>query len=184
MKSDQDSLRNKKIDWIANRICAISFAFRTMRLLETLIHELGHALAATNLYKNARVFIEIYPFEGGTTSYSISHLNSLGCIIGKTQARFFTTISGPLLSLVFSSILLKASTQIKKDTPQLSYYLESSALMNFYTNANYAFSALKAPLELSHDFVYLSAVGIHPLVATIIIIAIPIFILKTGSMNT
>ena len=50
-----------------------------------LIHEIGHALTASLFFKTDWLKIEIYPFNGGDTSFSFEWLTKLGEWLGKND---------------------------------------------------------------------------------------------------
>ncbi len=53
-----------------------------------LIHEIGHALTASLFFKVDWLKIEIYPFQGGATSFKIIGLTRLGKWIGQDRPIF------------------------------------------------------------------------------------------------
>jgi hypothetical protein len=160
-----------------SHIAPISFAIGTALNAQTLIHESGHALAAKILYQGANPEITLFPFKGGVTHFFPEKLSALGAKLGKNKSIAWVTAAGPLASLAVSSAALATSLLIKDNHPKISNYLATSAIYDFIIHATYACSALfTSPTELSHDFVRLSHFGIHPLAATVAIIALPILI--------
>lgn len=176
-------------DWMAS----FSFAHFTGYNIQSLLHETGHAATAFMLYKNPRPMIELYPFEGGTTQYSKTQLSWFGKKISPPNRTFLLTVSGAGLTLLISSWLLALGVYLRKKHPNLSRYLISWGVLDFFQHATYAYSALKTPQwALNHDFVRLRVFGIHPLAATITLICLPILIVlgvsrldcPSGSLET
>lgn len=140
-------------------------------------HEIGHAIGSWLVYKHASPNITIYPFRGGFTLFNRMSLSAFGKTLGKVGSVFFTTILGPALSLLISSSLLTIGISLFKTNRQLSKYLISCSSIDFLNHANYAYSALRTnPSDLSHDFVRLWQLGLHPIVSFSFIVAIPILI--------
>lgn len=162
---------------VAFAIAPWNFAVFTAMHGQTLIHEAGHALMASAVYKNANSQIQIFPFIGGSTSFNPSELSAFGKKWGASRSLMLVTAAGPLLSLAVSSISLASSFFIKDKHPRVAKYMQAAAIQDFATHATYAFSALyTSKTKLSHDFVRLATYGIHPLAATAAIIAVPILI--------
>ncbi|MGB7978100.1 MAG: hypothetical protein WCF19_02940 [Chlamydiales bacterium] len=175
------ALPKTPFEWIGSLsewMTGLNFAVLTGYNAQHLIHESGHAMASMLMYKKAQPWIQIYPFTGGLTEFSKTGLTALGKKLGSSAVTCLMVASGPGLTLLLSAILLSIGLSIKEQYPQLGKTLISWALIDFLGHAHYAYSALKAdPWNLSHDFVHLSIFGLHPMTATIGIIAIPIVIL-------
>jgi hypothetical protein len=155
-----------------------AFAIGTATHVSTFIHESGHALAARAVYRNANPTIQIFPFTGGRTTFNPNELSSFGKKLGETRSIALVTAAGPLLSLTVSLAALAASLFMRKSHPETSRYLETAALSDFLTHAFYALSALWTPrAHLSHDFVRLATLGLHPLAAAAAIAAAPILLI-------
>lgn len=156
---------------------AFNFSWGTGIYKQTIIHELGHALGALAVYRNARPKITLLPFFGGNTRFFPQHLSAWGRKLGPEKALAVVTAAGPGLTLIASSLELSAGILNYEKHPKLSRYLMIMAAFDFFWHANYALSALNAPMNiLSHDFVRLRLYGLNPVVAAIGIIAIPILI--------
>lgn len=168
---------DKKMESQANFATASCFAIGTSTNISMLIHETGHALAATAIYRNACPRVEILPFTRGITRFNTGELSRLGQKMGAKRAIGFVTAAGPLFSLSVSLIALAASFFLDKSHPKTAFFLQISAISDFATHFFYALSALwTPPTLLSHDFIRLSLLGIHPLAAATFIIAVPIFL--------
>lgn len=161
-------------EWITGTNFAMLTGFNT----QMLIHETGHTLASLFSYRNPRPQIQIHPFMGGTTQFYKTSLTAFGKKIGPVATTCFVIASGPAFTLLISSVILAIGVAIKERYPQFGKYLICWGMIDFINHANYAFSALRADpaKSFSHDFVHLSIFGLHPIVATIGIIAIPIVI--------
>ncbi len=158
-------------------ITGSNFALFTGYNAQTLVHETGHALAALLIYKRPRPLIEIYPFIGGITQFYKTSLSDFGKKIGPAASTCLVVASGPGLTLLISSVLLAVGVALREKYPQLSKYLIAWSILDFVNHAFYAYTALHAePWNLSHDFVHLSIFGLHPVTATVGLIAIPIVI--------
>ncbi len=139
-----------------------------------LIHEGGHALAASLLYKNAQARVVIdFPFEG-STSFINRGLSVIGSSLGSSGAKILVAAAGPLAIVSTVSVVILVAMRIHKSHPKLSKYLYFSSLFSLIYNVRYALSALIVSVAvLDHDFVQLSNHGIHPLVAAGAMLAIP-----------
>ncbi len=169
----------KRISGICSVLAPSGFVFGTAANGQALVHEAGHALAASAVYKG-RPKIELIPFVEGVTSYVPEPMTRFGGKLGAQRSLTLVTVSGALLSLSVSSLVLSTSLLIKEKHPTTSQYLLAISLHDFLMHSSYALSALFTPsTKLSHDFVRLSTYGIHPLVAMISILTLPILI-STG----
>jgi hypothetical protein len=155
-----------------------NFAFLDSATRDVLVHEFGHAACSTLLYKNSSLSITLLPFLGGVTSYTPEALRSLGKLVGENAAGILVSLAGPLATLLFTSTALIISHLIKENHPQLHEYMNTSILLSVVQQLLYALSALETSgEELSHDFVYLWAIGgIHPLLCAAFICLIPLVI--------
>lgn len=173
------SIENRE-DGISNMLSwgtAFNFSWGTGIYKQTIIHELGHALGALAMYRNARPKITLLPFFGGNTHFFPQHLSTWGRKLGAERALAVVTAAGPGLTLLASSLELSAGILNFDKHPKLSRYLIVMAAFDFFWHANYAISALTAPPHiLSHDFVRLRLYGFNPVAAAIGIIAIPLLI--------
>lgn len=141
-----------------------------------LLHETGHALAV-KAFGGTLEKIEVRPFLGGSTFFLLEKANWLRRKLGDTHTLACITMAGPSFAVALSSIGLAASFLTEKTHPHFSEYLYSASLYNFWNHGVYALSALHTPSSrLTHDFVRLAIYGIHPIAATVAILAIPILI--------
>lgn len=169
--------------WVAvfDWCLSLNFALCTGVNCQALIHESGHAAAATLVYKKPGVSIALMPFSWGCTKYR-NGLNPLGEKMGALAASFFVIASGPSLALLVSSALLTTGLAIKKNLPQFGKYLITWALVDFAGHARYACSGMRGTQPM-HDFVRLSRLGLHPIVAIVGMIAVPILIIGIINKN-
>lgn len=144
---------------------------------QIVIHESGHALASLLIYRRPRPLIEVFPFVGGSTQFYKTGLTPLGKKLGAAASTCFVIASGPAMTLFVSSALLTIGIAFLDTYPQFGKYLISWSLVDFLNHAVYAYSAMGAEQwNLSHDFVHLSIFGLHPVAASVGILAIPIVI--------
>jgi len=170
---DQLEKLQNACEWITGSNFALLTGFNT----QMLVHETGHTLATLLSYKSPRPMIEIFPFMGGITKYYKTSLTAFGRKIGPVATTCFVIASGPAFTLLISAAILAIGVAMKDRYPQFSKYLIAWGVLDFANHANYAYSALRAnPSNFSHDFVHLSIFGLHPIVATVGIIAIPILV--------
>ena len=121
--------------------------------------------------------IEIHPFALGQTQFCKTALSPFGQKLGAATSTCFIIASGPALTLFISSILLAIGVAILESHPQFGKYLIAWAGVDFINHAVYAYSALGTESwRLNHDFVHLGIFGLHPMVATVGIVTIPIII--------
>lgn len=143
------------------------------------IHESGHALAASALFKNAQPLIEIDPFNGGATSYAISYgLTRWGNFLGQRQAMLVIAAAGLIASTIFALFEFGLAHKLQHSYPLLSQYLNLHGISQILNEVIYGLTAFFADkIELGHDFIYLWQMGeIHPLIPIALIIAIPLFL--------
>lgn len=141
---------------------------------QVLFHEAGHYAAANLFYKNANATIEIFEGGGGVTRYFVRDLTPIGKLVGKEMARGLTALAGPAASLLTILADLSASHYFRHSNPELSNQLLVMAFINTLSISLYALSTFEDH-QPGHDFHNIwKFLGIHPLAATIGIIAIPI----------
>lgn len=179
-----DKLRNSAaaffcdfVEWIA----PINFSALNTTTRDVLVHEVGHAAAASVLYTKPRPKIEIFPFNGGVTRFFITPLTKIGVYFGDRNARLIVAGAGPATAVFASTIDFGIAHQCRKSNPRLSRYLNIMAGMNLFNHLAYAYSALSAVSKKipGHDFVVLWGGGIHPYISMTTMIALPL-IVKTG----
>ncbi|WP_059061190.1 hypothetical protein [Candidatus Protochlamydia naegleriophila] len=162
-------------------MCPISFSILESMTTSVVIHEAGHALAATAVYNNSHASIEIFPFLGGVTRYYEGALTKFGEHLGPRASRLFVNAAGPLAGILAASCEIGLSHYVKEDHPQLSLYLLSMGVMTVAQHVMYALSALSQELPSpGHDFVGLWKVGgIHPLTSVVCMLALPLLVKTT-----
>lgn len=166
----------KQIQAAADYLCPMMFAYLTAWNGQILIHEAGHAMGAVWMFQNANPQITITPCFGGVTRFSTTELTAWGERVGKENALLITSLMGPAVSLLVSSIALAVGFAVRGKFPELSSYLVSVAMGDFYTHALYAISAIPTRGGVTHDFIRLKSYGMDPLISAIVILAIPILI--------
>ena len=139
------------------------------------IHEGGHYLAASLLFRGSRPRITLnHPFLGGSTAFSTYRLTPLGSLFGNHSSRLIIAAAGVAAELAVSIVEMGIDHFQSGKRPQLCKYLYASAIATITNAALYALSALLNPDPSSgHDFAQLAAGGIHPLLATAVILAVP-----------
>ena len=160
------------------RMMGWNFAFLDSGTRDILTHEFGHAFFSSLFYKNRSLSVSLFPFMGGVTNYFPEALTFVGSLVGENAAELIVSAAGPLTTLFFSLLTLTIAHFVKESHPQLNQYLNACTLLSLTQQIFYALSALGTPLEeLSHDFVYLWAMGgIHPLAACLFICLVPLII--------
>lgn len=159
---------------ILNLASSLTFTLLDLRTRWILVHEGGHFLAAHLVYQNARPSIEIFPLKSeGATKHFPGALSKIGNIFGKTNSDLFVTIGGPLAGSLLALTDLGIAHYVKDSHRELRSYLITTAIANVAGHAIYAISALWMN-KPGHDFVKIWKVGgIHPITATVAIIALP-----------
>lgn len=144
---------------------------------DLLVHEGGHALAASLLIKNSGARVSITPHQGGSTSYRLGALTNIGEFFGRAKSKLIIAAAGPALAVVTSTVGLGISLAVRKSHPELSRYLKVSAIVSIAEHALYALSAFwTSATQKGHDFLQLMAGGVHPAVSVVSIIALPIIV--------
>ncbi len=166
----------------ANWITALNTGVGSLYNPQILTHELGHFLAYKALLDKSDATICLNPYAGGFTKTLVSKPSLLGQKIGAHRIQAIGAAAGPLLSLSVSAVQLKIGLKNLRRSPEVARVLICAAFINFLYHAYYALSALWTnPRCLCHDFVMLQTVGLHPLFATIAILAVPLFIAHEGT---
>jgi len=162
---------------LANWTTALNIAIGSLFNPQILTHEAGHFLAYQALLDKSNPTICLDSFAGGFTKILVSKPSALGHKVGAHRIQAIGAAAGPALSLASSAVQLKIGLKIYGRSPELARVLICASLINFLYHAQYALSALWTnPRNLCHDFVMLSTIGLHPLLATIAILAIPLLI--------
>lgn len=162
------------MEWTA----PLSFVAGSGHNAQILIHEGGHALAASLVYTNARPTVKIIPPLGGWTEYyPHSGLTALGNKLGAKGSEFLVVASGPRTTLCLSAAAYASGLLLRQKHSTLSKYLMTWGAFDFINHIFYAFTAFfTSPANRSHDFVHLSLLGLHPTIAIARMIAIPVLL--------
>ncbi len=162
---------------------SLGFASLTGYNAQSLIHESGHALAAKAVYSPANPRIEIFPYQGAVTHFSAKKLTPLGKFLGISKSALFVSAFGPGLSLLVSSIWLSLGMAWRKKHPALAMHLTAYGVFDFISHGAYAASTYwSCPKDLSHDFVHLAHLGVHPMRAIAGMAAVPLLIAVNGAI--
>lgn len=155
-------------------LAPFSFTALDTTTRNVLVHEGGHALAANLVYKGANPRIEVFPMEGGVTSYFPRLLSNFGKHLGWKNADLLVSAAGSGAAVLSAAGGLVLATHIRETHPQLHSYLVALSIASIVQHVLYALSALWAPSKsLGHDFVALWRHGIHPIVSAISLVALP-----------
>lgn len=103
----------------------VSFGFaKTAATIGLIIlHECGHALAATLLFKNAKPEIKINPF-GGSCTYNSTTLSSLGNSFGMEGSISLVASAGPITEI----ISMLAITKLSNSSEQVAQWMALKAI--------------------------------------------------------
>lgn len=158
-------------------LCPLSFGVLDVTTRQVLVHEAGHAIAASIVYNNPRPSIEIKPFEGGVTRYYPKELSAAGTAMGANASRMVVAAAGPFFGIALATADLVLAHKVRKSHPMLRKYLIISAVMNIGQHVFYALSSFWTTTNTSgHDFLKLASGGFHPAAAVATMIAIPLII--------
>lgn len=164
---------------------SLGFAALTGYNAQSLIHETGHALAAKAVYSPANPRIEIFPYQGAVTHFTAKKLTPLGKFLGVSKSALFVSAFGPGLSLLVSSICMGLGMAWRKKYPGLAMHLTAYGVFDFVSHGAYAASTYWSnPKDLSHDFVHLAHLGVHPMRAIAGMAAVPLLIALNGAILT
>lgn len=157
-------------------LAPLNFSILANSTTDTLIHEGGHALAASALYQNPKPKIEILPFKGGVTSWYMTPLSKLGEFFGAKNSRLIVSAAGPAAGILASTVELGIAHSCRKKHPRLSRYLNVMAIVNIAQHVLYAASAFAVKNAPGHDFVFLWLGGIHPVASIVTMVALPLIV--------
>ncbi len=162
---------SETLQWIV----PFNFALLFNATAGVLVHERGHAFAASLVYSNPQPRISIqYLFEGSTTFINRG-LSAIGKSLGADKAKLLVVAAGPAAAVSMASMAILSATGIQKSNTTPSKYLYFSSFFALVYHAKYALSALTASRnDLDHDFVQLWRGGIHPIVAAGAMVALPL----------
>jgi hypothetical protein len=159
----------------AEYLCPLSFSILDSTTRDVLIHEGGHALAATLLFKGANPSITINPLEGGVTRYYQRGLTSLGEMLGTQKADFIISAAGTAASLGYSLLNIILADRLAESHPQLSKYLLVMGITSILNSIIYAASALFTAFP-GHDFAALWRGGLHPVASIAMMVLLPLIV--------
>lgn len=134
--------------------------------ISLLIHESGHAVLAALLFRKAEPKIQIFPFQGGTTSYTVSFgLTLTGQWIGQDLADTLVTAGGFAASCAFIQVASILPKKISLPV-NIQRLFKFAALSQLFFEVIYATKAwLIDQKKLENDFTKLWITqGIHPVV--------------------
>ncbi len=169
--------RNETVISFLQYLAPISFSVLDLTTRDVLVHEGGHALAATLLYASEHSpTVEVMPLEGGATTYFNQTLTPLGNAIGEKASGLIVSAAGAAASILFAAVNLGVAHLLKDKCPELSRYLNVMAIASIAQHALYAISALWASAGNGHDFLALWVGGIHPVASVVTMVAIPLLV--------
>jgi hypothetical protein len=116
------------------------------------------------------------PFGECITHYNTQELTELGKKFGKKRSLCIVASAGPMVSLSVSMIAMAVGKAMKTRFQEPGTFLMAYGKMDFIGHALYALSSLVSKPSPKHDFVILKENGIHPLVAAVPLIAIPLLL--------
>ncbi|HLB53306.1 MAG TPA: hypothetical protein VJK48_06345 [Chlamydiales bacterium] len=148
----------------------IDFQLVHGNLLNTLIHEFGHATANLLVYQNSVPNIQIDLLsQTGSVAANAATLSNFGSLLGKTGARIFVTAMGPLAVLSWGVMCIAMA---KIGPPKLKPYLYLMGCCSFASTGLYAFSTPTYE-RAGHDFSILKTyVGLPPIPTSIFLFMI------------
>lgn len=164
---------------IANYAQAYVFVQTVDGCRDTLVHESGHALAASCLFKNANPKITVNVSSGNCRYYaSPKQLTSIGKWLGMSSSRAVISAAGPVASLLCSCVLLTTSHFLPERYQTVKAYLNMMTIQSVVRHIVYALSACFASVVVKgHDFHNLwMLAGIHPVVSALCILAVPLIL--------
>lgn len=139
----------------------------------TLIHELGHAIAGRILLNDTlpRIVIRL-PFRSQTI-FTYPSLTALTKKIGKKATLTIVSASGTISAMLFNVMQLMIARPLKRVSTLVKDNLRTAAIISIAGHVLYALSALWST-HVSNDFFWIwRSGGIHPLVSILGIIALP-----------
>jgi multidrug transporter EmrE-like cation transporter len=157
---------------VINFFMAANFAFLFNGIAVTLLHEIGHMLAAYIIYIDPSPYIQIFSLSGGATSYITDQLSVVGNLFSFKIANSLVSSAGFLITLPISLFMLYLANK-KNPLSQLYAFLTTSAIYAIASDALYAFSAINNPSQ-GNDFLSLWQIGIHPFFSILFLLASPL----------
>lgn len=165
-----------------------------MKTRDVVVHEGGgHALSAVVLYQlKSPPKIEVFPGNpilkmplkaqagGGVTRVFIKGYTAAGKFFGPVKSQIIFAAAGAASSIFCAVFHIILAHKVRKTKPELSRYLNMTAVTSIANHTFYALSAIgNKTKNYSHDFVRLAMLGVNPLICAIVIVAIPV-IVKLG----
>jgi len=168
---------------LIERLPALLLVTITMNAgISIFIHECGHAVLASLLFREACPTIHILPFQGGVTTYTIScGLTVIGESIGQNVAEAVITAGGFIASCLFAKAVCTLPSKISLTT-KIQRLLKDVALNQLFFETVYALKAcVISRNRMENDFTKLWITkGIHPLVpiAVTLLMLVQVILLK------
>jgi len=178
-KEENGENKAKILDAISralNFICPLNFSQFYEGTASTLVHEVGHATAASLLFKNSHPRIQVFPFQGGVTKYMPQELSTIGKHVGLKNAFLITAAAGAGFTVLSSIAMIASAHFLKKNHPETARYLHMCAAFAIFNECLYALSSffMSSP---GHDFAALRMIGgINPLTCVATMIAVPLLV--------
>ncbi len=170
-EAQADNVTGEFNQWIAPFNFALFFG-TTGNLL---IHEVGHISAALLVYKGLNAQITIPGLFRGAVSWTKTGLTPIGTSLGGINSRILVCVAGPLLSVAVATSGLIGGIHLNDRLPEFSKYVILSSIITLFYQMIYALSGLWASKhDLCHDFNMLWRVGVHPVIASILLASIPL----------
>ncbi len=161
---------------VGDHASAMSFGNFYMMTAGALVHEGGHALAATLLYHNAQPQVVITGLGEGFTSWNGSILSSVGASVGRKTAEFLVHGGGSLISLVIATGFIVTAFSLRQSHPEVSRVLLWSGIISLLQHLAYAISSFLSEVP-GHDFIALWGLGLHPVLSILILVGVPLLAL-------
>jgi hypothetical protein len=172
----QRCLAHKKVHLFLNDVSRSTWVNALSLKLNHLIHEKGHAFAASLSFIDASPEIAV-TYSKGSTTYAISNgLTRFGTFLGEQRALLFITAAG-LFSPIFCTVAEFALAHgIADSYPNLSEILTDHGFSQLAETLLYGASAyFTSPFNFQHDFIKLWQLGnIHPAVMLSVLLVLPL----------
>lgn len=140
------------------------------------VHEMGHYLAASILFREANAKISISPFQSAHTTFDLSAgLSFAGRLLGM-HTSFSLLLAAGLLATTITATTLYVAARYLKSHPDISSYVKMLACAQMLADISYGVLSLLEPEKMvSGDFWMLHCVvGIHPSVTIALMLALPL----------
>lgn len=136
-----------------------------------LVHEMGHALAGKVLFPGAVTKIM---WKGLGSGRTICFAEKKWSFLSVATSLALKTAAGPFFHVVVSTALLVLGLYLRKSHPQIAQYLGVGAWCGVGEEIVYAQLTLDNPADDSLDFAKLWKAGLHPKVAMLGMVMVPI----------